>query len=223
MFFLGLALLFGLRFLPATHPQAEARAAPPLPEVHGPPREAQGAAAPTPAPTSPSFTTPRDSFDDCLRALANHEPSVRSYLQRVKGVGPDDAHDIVRESLLAVCERHGALPYASLGSVLQRAAERRAISRWRHSRLECFLSEDVPSCSASPDESARFAQEVRAVDAALCQETSDAREIVRRRVVEEEDFDAIGKDFGLSADGARTVFHNALRRVQKRVREACGS
>jgi DNA-directed RNA polymerase specialized sigma24 family protein len=155
--------------------------------------------------------------------LASEESSVRFYLQRVRGVLPDGAHDIVRESLLAVCESHAAKPYARLGPVLQVAAERKALDRRRRSRFQCPLLDDSPDCSPLPDANARFAQEERVVDTALCAEPSREREVIHRRLVEEEDFATIGADFELSADEARTVFHNALRRIQRRVREACDS
>jgi hypothetical protein len=42
------------------------------------------------------------------------------------------------------------------------------------------------------------------------------------RIVDEEDFTAIGARFQLSADQARAIFHNALRRMRKAYADTCG-
>jgi DNA-directed RNA polymerase specialized sigma24 family protein len=126
--------------------------------------------------------------------------------------------------MLTVCVRHAQKPYDNLGAALQTAAFNRGLDDWRRNRRykQCPLDESIPACSPLADASLHFRQEEQAVEAALCRETPNANRIIRQRVVEGLDFATIGRELGMSADDARTTFHNALRRAKARVASACG-
>lgn len=163
-------------------------------------------------------------FGACIEALVPaEEDTVRRQLTNKYRLSPDDAHDLVRDALVSVCARHAVRPYERLAAALQTAAENRARDGWRHSRryLACPLDDQMPTCAPSPDETTRLRDEDRVVAAALCKEDRVSERIIRQRIVEEMDFASIGNELGLTADQTRTMFHNALRRVQRRVAEAC--
>ena len=192
-------------------------------------RSAPGARlAPPPRGTelaqSPPFASDGDPVNDCIRLLQTDEvPQVQRTLQRRYGLSDDDAHDIVYDAMMNVCESHVRKAYSKLGAVLQTAAGRRA-SRWISGRRrECPVDPETPSCMPSADESVRFAQEDSVLDDALCREDGVTQQIVRMRGAEDKDFATIGRAVGMTADEARTKWNNARRRMRKRLTDRCGS
>lgn len=168
----------------------------------------------------------QDAFARCVSELmTGDEQAVRERLVRNYRLSTDDAHDLVRDALMRVCIRHAERPYASLAAALETAASNRAKDGWRHRRryLKCPFDDRLPSCTPSVDDSVRFAQEERALEAALCQEDRVSERVVRLRIVEGMDFAAIGREHEMTADQARAYFHNAMRRIRRRFAAACPS
>ncbi len=183
----------------------------------------------TSSSTSSSSTTlssalaGNDSFDACVNELmGREEQAVKQRIERLYRLSPDDAHDVVRDALINVCVRHATRRYERLGASLQTAAENRARDGWRQRRRypNCPLDDQMPSCSTA-DENVRLKSEDRAVEVALCKEDRFSERIIRQHLVEGMDYAEIGREHGLTADQVRGMYHNALRRVQKRVSTAC--
>lgn len=192
-------------------------------ERHSPPASASASSAGASPPLQHASPEP---FERCVtELLVRDEPMVRRSIQRRYRLSEDDAHDLVRDALISVCSRHAAEAYtgSGVGAALTIAAENRARDDWRRRRRygRCPLDEQIPSCLVSGDNLARFNQEQLVAEAALCKEDSASQRIIRERVIEGTDFRTIGAALGLTEAEARTRFHNALRRVQKRVRDAC--
>lgn len=184
-----------------------------------------GSASPERLALGAEAAAARGPFESCILELASgEEPAVRVQVQRAYRLSEDDAHDLVRDALITICVRHATSPYQNLGAALQKAATNRARDGWRHRRRypACPIDGQVPACDPWLDENARFDQEQRAIEAAFCAEDRISERIIRVRVMEEQDFATIGREHGLSADQARAMFHNALKRVKKRAADACG-
>ena len=167
-----------------------------------------------------------DPFDACLRELlAADEPAERRRVQHRYKVSADDAHDLVRDALLNVCVSHSRRPYERLAAALHRAVDNRARDDWRRRRryLSCPVDDNMPTCQRTADETVRFAQEDRVIAAAVCRVDRVSERIIRLRVIEEMAFEEIGAGFEprLTADQARTMFHNAIRRIREQVAATC--
>jgi DNA-directed RNA polymerase specialized sigma24 family protein len=173
---------------------------------------------------APAIAAPPKDSDDlraCIEQLVGEADQVKRSVGFRFGLSDDDAHDIVHDALLNVCNAHARKAYTRLGAVLQRAADRRA-SRWawRRSR-RCEVDYGWPVCSPAADEIVRFEQEDVILDGALCEEAPLVQEIIRLRVMEDRRFADIGTRLGLAEDDARAKYNNALRRIRKRLANVC--
>lgn len=174
---------------------------------------------PTTQPTQPDD----DVVSACLRELAQSDlPDVKRNVQNKFRLSDDDAHDIVYEALLNVCERHVQSKYARLGAVLQTAAERRAID-WRRRRYSRCAIESPPACTPFVDEVTRAEQLDRILDDVLCNEDPVTQRVVDLHVREEKTLVAISAELGLGPDGARTRWNNYISRARIRLAKDCGN
>jgi DNA-directed RNA polymerase specialized sigma24 family protein len=175
--------------------------------------------------TRPAIAAPAPSDGDDLRTCMQQLMAESAQVQRSVGakyrLTEDDAHDIVRDALVRVCVGHSGKRYTRLGAVLQIAAERRAITwAWRR-RRQCELDVSLPACSPGADELVRFPQEDALLDSALCEEDQATQTIIWLRVQEGLTFADVGARLGIPEDAARYKFNNALRRMRKRLADAC--
>lgn len=171
-----------------------------------------------------TFATPEETaFPDCLLALAPHETTVKLSIRGRYRLSEADTQDLVRDAMLRVCLRNEYTAVRRPGAALQIAADNAAKDDWRRTRRysRCPVDDALPACPAASEPFVRFEQELELVEAALCKEDRATERIIRLRVQEDLDFSAIGGQLGLSADDARTRFHNGIRRVKKRVSEQC--
>ncbi len=184
-------------------------------------------------PTPPSSTgpasfgsaspSPSDALEDCFVRLAAERSQVEGMLRSKHKLSEDDAKDAVGDAILKVCVAHSKRAYPNLGGALTTAAKYRAIDWKRRSRTVCGVDSVVPVCErAAPDEVAAVHQALKILDAAYCLEREPERDIIYRRAFEEQDFATIGAAYGISADEARTIFHNAARRMAAKYAKACG-
>jgi DNA-directed RNA polymerase specialized sigma24 family protein len=165
------------------------------------------------------------AFSLCLQQItqANEEPIARAMLEHRYRLSPDDAFDLVRDTVIDVCLAHARAPLASPGAVLHRSVRNNANTDWkRRKRVRCGISDELPSCTPAPDENVRFAGEQARIEKALCAEDDVHRAAIYLRLHDGLEFAAIGGALKISEADARSKFNNALRRVQKRVRDACG-
>jgi DNA-directed RNA polymerase specialized sigma24 family protein len=183
------------------------------------PIAAQGA----PGPGTP--TSHEGTLHLCLTTLQGRElASVQGTLVRDFRLSLHDAVDIARDAMLRVCVGHAERGYRNLGAAFLTAARNQARRDAVHRRRFpiCPVDDQLPACSASADDRVRVEQESLLVEAALCKEDLVTQRIVRLRTTADASFQDLGRDHGLDADQARARYHNGLRRVQRRVAEACG-
>ncbi len=182
-------------------------------------------AGPPPTARQSDPTRSEAALHACLETLQQRElAQVERSITRDYRLAWHDAQDIARDAMLRVCVAHAERSYQNLGAVYLTAARREAMrGAMRRRRFPvCPVDEQLPACSRSPDDLVRAEQEARLVEAALCKEDLVTQRIVRLRATDGASFEDLGRDHGLGADQARTRYHNGLRRVQRRVAEACG-
>lgn len=200
---------------------------PPRPLAPTPPEPAPPVPTPPPAPAqvvAAQASTDQAAFSRCLQDLAAaDEQKVRVLLMKSYRLSEDDAFDIARDALIDVCVAHARRPYQAPGAVLVVAAANNAKDDWkRRKRFRCGITEEPPSCGPAPDDFTRFGGELKIAERALCGEDEQHRAVFLLRLHYGLEFAAIGGTLRISEDDARSKFNNALRRVQKRVRDACG-
>ncbi len=156
-------------------------------------------------------------FDTCLAQLDGAEVRrVGESVARQFRLSKEDATDVARDAMLKVCVRHAVQPYDRLAAALQMAAANKAKRSWRRQKrlAECPLEDLIPVCDTRQPAEVRFESELRAATAALCQESALDDNIIQERVIDEDDFATIGARHGITADQARTRYHNAMNRVK---------
>lgn len=175
---------------------------------------------PAPAVAAPA-PTDDDEIRACIEALVGDIAQVRRSVGARFRLSDDDAHDIVQDALLNVCNAHARKRYTRLGAVLQTAAERRALSWIRRRPHQCEIGTGWPVCAPDADDLVRFRQEDGILDGVICEEDDLTQRIIWLRVQDELSFAQVGIHFGLTADEARFKFNNALRRMRKRLAALC--
>lgn len=172
-----------------------------------------------PPPSSPDA----DLVNACLQELAIVQvPMVQRNVQNKFRLSDDDAHDIVYEALLNVCEAHVVKRYDKLGAVLQTSAERRAID-WRRRRyLRCALP-DEPTCTPGASEFDRAEQVDRILDVVQCDEDPSTLKVIDQHVREGKDFATIESSLGLKPNEARWRWNNFINRARARIAKDCGN
>jgi DNA-directed RNA polymerase specialized sigma24 family protein len=177
--------------------------------------------APAPAAAAPPSSS-NDDIRACIELLALEAEDVKRNVGAYYRLSDGDAHDVVLDALLNVCNAHPRKQYRNLGAVLQTAASRRAI-RWATRRgRQCPVDGEWPSCSPSSDELVRFEDEDRVVDAALCKEDVVTQQVIRLRALEDLSFRQVGERVGLPENLARSSYHNGVGRIRKRLADTCG-
>lgn len=161
-------------------------------------------------------------FDTCLLDLegAPVERVAQAVARRFR-LQAADTTDVARDAMLKVYVRHAVSPYDRLEAALQQAAFNQASRGWsRRKRLaDCPVETVLPACDPRQSETVRFESELRAASAALCQESALDDRILQERVIDQTPFDEIGAGVGITADQARTRYHNAMRRVKLRAEQ----
>jgi DNA-directed RNA polymerase specialized sigma24 family protein len=167
-------------------------------------------------------TTPSadEEIRACIAGLIDDIDQVQRSVGRKYRLSDDDAHDIVRDALLNVCNAHLWRKYTRLGAALQRAAENRAIDWARYRARLCELDERLPSCFPTQDESVRYHREDVLLVAALCEEDPVTQRVIRLWV-QGFRFRDIGAQLGLTEAEARWKFNNAIGRMRKSLADTC--
>lgn len=186
-------------------------------------------------PTSSASSAPHDGNESARTEAALH--ACLSTLQREQQAQVErslrfeyrlpwhDAQDVARDVMIRVCIVHADQPYRNLGAVYLTAARNQARRGATHRRRfpVCPVEDELPACSRTAEDHLRLEQEARLVEAALCKEDMVTQRIVRLRLSDGTAFDELGREHGLDADQTRTRYHNGLRRVQKRIAQACSA
>lgn len=190
---------------------------------------------PSAAPTSSASSAPQGALEPahaeaalhaCLNTLQREQQAQVERSIRFEYRLPwHDAQDVARDAMIRVCIGHAEAPYRNLGAVYLTAARNQARRGATHRRRFpiCPIEDALPACSRSAEDDLRLEQEARLVEAALCKEDMVTQRIVRLRLSDGTAFDELGREHGLDGDQTRTRYHNGLRRVQRRVAQACGA
>lgn len=192
----------------------------------------------TPAEPEAPADPVASAFEACIHdltavAVTEQRESAQAvalgYLQRSYRLAEGDAYDIVLSVLVDLCESHASTPLARLVPAFIRAVKNRAVDQWRgrkrYLRCEGVLSYYLQTCGQPvlQDEQVRLSGEADAARRLFCTLPGNAQYIILRHAVVGESFPAIGQELGLSADQARTLYHNSLRQVRTRLRAQCFS
>jgi DNA-directed RNA polymerase specialized sigma24 family protein len=184
----------------------------------------------SPAETSPERSETRigtaktAAFDDCITRLHETEDQkVQLRLQLRFRLSKDDAYDIAHDAMINVCTSATLHAYDNLGAVFWTAAEHRAIDDWkRRQHLRCVRDDEPLVCKPQRDEHERIAMEDAIVDAARCRLSKQEALAIYLRVHDGMDFAAIGTELGVSADKARSIFHNSVDKLRRILQDRCG-
>lgn len=155
----------------------------------------------------------RDRFDALYR---RHAPAMwRTAWQVLRQ--QEDAWDVVQRAFVKVMEKPEQI--RGLGSVeawLITVARNEALDLWRRRRPQRPLDEAQDEDTRQPDPQSRMLADegLRRLDAALSRLSDEEQELLRLRVQENLDHEAIASVLGKRAGAVRVALHRARRRLE---------
>ena len=159
--------------------------------------------------------------DEHIAATVEREQSrLRQFIRR-RVSDPGEAEDILQEVFYEFTVAYRLMkPVEQAGAWLFRVARNRIIDRFRKTRPEEYLLDELtPSAEAGPERAYALRQLEQALEAALDELPAEQRAVFLAHEVEGRSFREMAEEWGINQNTLLARKHYAVKQLRERLRE----